>query len=394
VDSPPGKTCGASGSSQGGSLRAGWAHRTALGFPALIALFTAAATFGQTDDLQWNFDERNRMVLTIPASRQSRLFQVIRYSGQSDAQLLSLAGYLGLLKLKNELPDPAQRLKGGKQRWPEVITTKGTIGSNDEAYTLDTLTLPGKVPGSVWLRTSALAFFPDGRMAVCTHGGDVWIVSGGGSGVTARCIVGAAEASPNAGATFVLLGRTRLDASIEEWLEDDESALQARKMELREDMIAQSESGKITMVEWDAEWNKHLRSLEIHRTILDIQATGNRALYDACDVTNSKSVSKVLTAVRKECGLITGVVHGAGLEDSKLVADKSWETFSKVISVKIDGWRALIDALGDELDQLRVLCAFTSVAGRFDVRVTNFIKYYGKTMCSFQNKHGDMKYNG
>ncbi len=194
---------------------------------------------------------------------------------------------------------------------------------------------------------------------------DVWIVSGGGSGVTARCIVGAAEASPNAGATFVLLGRTRLDASIEEWLEDDESALEARKMELREEMIAQSESGKITMVEWDAEWNKHLRSLEIHRTILDIQATGNRALYDACDVTNSKSVSKVVTAVRKECGLITGVVHGAGLEDSKLVADKSWETFSKVISVKIDGWRALIDALGDELDQLRVLCAFTSVAGRF-----------------------------
>ena len=46
-----------------------------------------------------------------------RLFQVIRYSGQSDAQLLSLAGYLGLLKLKNELPDSAQRLKGGKQRW-------------------------------------------------------------------------------------------------------------------------------------------------------------------------------------------------------------------------------------------------------------------------------------
>jgi len=140
--------------------------------------FTAAATFGQTDDLQWSFDERNRMVLTIPASRQDRLFQVIRYSGKSDAQLLSMAGYLGLLKLKNEMPEPGQLLKGGKQRWPEVITTKGALGSNDQAYTLDTLTLPGKVPGNVWLRTSALAFFPDGRMAVCTHGGDVWIVSG------------------------------------------------------------------------------------------------------------------------------------------------------------------------------------------------------------------------
>ena len=194
---------------------------------------------------------------------------------------------------------------------------------------------------------------------------DVWVVSGGGSGVTSRCIVGAAELSKSAGATFVLLGRTRLDATIEDWLQDDEATLQERKLKLRDEMITQSESGKVTMVEWDIEWNKQMRSLEIHRTIFDIQATGNHALYDACDVTNSKSVSKVIAAVRKECGPITGIVHGAGLEDSKLVAEKSWDTFTKVISVKIDGWRALVDSLEDELDQLRVLCAFTSVAGRF-----------------------------
>ncbi|CAI8404096.1 MAG: Phenolphthiocerol synthesis polyketide synthase type I Pks15/1 [Marine Group II euryarchaeote MED-G33] len=194
---------------------------------------------------------------------------------------------------------------------------------------------------------------------------DVWVVSGGGAGVTARCIVGVAESSRNAGATFILLGRTKLDASIEQWLQDDEEALQKRKMNLREEMIAESESGKVTMVEWDREWNQKIRSFEIHKTILEIQATGNRALYDACDVTNSKSVSKVLTAVRKECGSITGIVHGAGLEDSKLVADKSWEKFNQIISVKIDGWRALIDAIGDDLHQLRTLCAFTSIAGRF-----------------------------
>ena len=194
---------------------------------------------------------------------------------------------------------------------------------------------------------------------------DVWIVSGGGAGVTARCIVGVSELSKNADATFVLLGRTRLDATIEDWLQDDEAALEERKMQLRVDMISRSESGKVTMVEWDQEWNKQMRSLEIHRTMLDIQTSGNRALYDACDVSNPKSVSKVLAAVRKECGPITGIVHGAGLEDSKLVADKSWETFNKIVSVKIDGWRALVDAIGDELEDLRVLCAFTSVAGRF-----------------------------
>ena len=76
------------------------------------------------------------------------------------------------------MPDLAKRLTGGKPRWPSVATTKGALGQADAAYTLDTLTLPSDTPGNVWFRTTALAFFPDGRMVVCTHGGDVWIVSG------------------------------------------------------------------------------------------------------------------------------------------------------------------------------------------------------------------------
>jgi mono/diheme cytochrome c family protein len=140
--------------------------------------FTAAAIFGAKDGLRWNFDSKSRIVLTIPASTKSRLFQVIRYSGPNDAQLLSMAGYLRLLKLKDRMPDPAKLLKGGPARWPDVFTTKGKTGKDDKAYTLDTLTLPSvEVPGNVWFRTSALAFFPDGRMVICTHGGDVWIVS-------------------------------------------------------------------------------------------------------------------------------------------------------------------------------------------------------------------------
>ena len=194
---------------------------------------------------------------------------------------------------------------------------------------------------------------------------DVWVISGGGAGVTARCVVGAAQASKDAGATFVLLGRTRLDSSIEHWLHDDDQSLQSRKMALREEMIANSDSGKVTMVEWEQAWRQKMRTLEVYQTIRDIQETGNRALYDACDVTNRKAVSKVLSTLVKEFGPVTGIIHGAGLEESKLVSDKTWESFSKVISVKIDGWRALIDALDGDLSHLRVVCAFTSIAGRF-----------------------------
>ena len=62
---------------------------------------------------------------------------------------------------------------------------------------------------------------------------------------------------------------------------------------------------------------------------------------------------------------ITGVVHGAGLEDSKLVADKAWETFDKVVRVKIDGWSALMKAVEASNGDLRFASTFTSVAGRF-----------------------------
>ena len=107
-------------------------------------------------------------MLTIPAGKEPRQFQVVRYSGNSEAELLSLAGYVRLLKLKNTMPDLANRLSGGKPRWPSKATTKGALGQADAAYTLDTLTLPSYTPGNVWFRTTALAFFLDGRMVVST----------------------------------------------------------------------------------------------------------------------------------------------------------------------------------------------------------------------------------
>ena len=63
---------------------------------------------------------------------------------------------------------------------------------------------------------------------------------------------------------------------------------------------------------------------------------------------------------------ITGVVHGAGLEDSKLVADKGYEIFDRVVRVKLDGWKSLmaaVDASGTKA--LKFAACFTSVAGRF-----------------------------
>ncbi|MGB1490677.1 MAG: acyltransferase domain-containing protein, partial [Candidatus Poseidoniaceae archaeon] len=88
---------------------------------------------------------------------------------------------------------------------------------------------------------------------------DVWLVSGGGSGVTAASIIGVANASKNAGATFLLLGRSGLVEETSQWLDWSEEQLNSRKMALRESLIAESESGKVTMVEWNNAWMKLTR---------------------------------------------------------------------------------------------------------------------------------------
>ncbi len=191
---------------------------------------------------------------------------------------------------------------------------------------------------------------------------DIWLVSGGGSGVTAACIVGVAEASQGADASFHLLGRSVLIEQTADWLDWGEEDLMKEKMALRERLTEASSSGKITMVEWNKAWQKFTRSRDVYKTLSQIESTGNRAFYHSIDVTDAEALSSLGASLSKP---ITGVVHGAGLEDSKLVADKTWEIFDNVVRVKIDGWSALMKAVEASQGELRFASVFTSVAGRF-----------------------------
>jgi len=191
---------------------------------------------------------------------------------------------------------------------------------------------------------------------------DVWLVSGGGSGVTAACMIGVAKESEQAGATFHLLGRSVLIEQTSEWLDWPEEQLTNEKMALRQRLIEASESEKVTMVEWNNAWQKFTRSRDVYQTLSEIEATGNRAFYHSIDVTDIEGLRALGASLSQP---ITGLIHGAGLEDSKLVGDKTWNTFDNVVRVKIDGWAALMGAVTSSNGTLRFASCFTSVAGRF-----------------------------
>ncbi|MGB1679055.1 MAG: beta-ketoacyl synthase N-terminal-like domain-containing protein [Poseidonia sp.] len=192
---------------------------------------------------------------------------------------------------------------------------------------------------------------------------DTWLVSGGGSGVTAASVIGVAKASPKAGAHFVLLGRSTLVESTSSWIDWDEAQLDQEKNELRQRLIEASESGKVTMVEWNNAWQRFTRSRDVYLTLSAIEATGNHASYHSVDVMDHEGLATLGASLGRP---ITGIVHGAGLEDSKLVGDKGYDVFDRVVRVKVDGWRALLGAVrASGRENPTFACCFTSVAGRF-----------------------------
>lgn len=74
--------------------------------------------------------------------------------------------------------DPSALITGGPARWKDVLTTSGSLGKNDVPYAVDTIATPDDNPWKANLRFGGLDFFADGRAALSTWNGDVWIVDG------------------------------------------------------------------------------------------------------------------------------------------------------------------------------------------------------------------------
>lgn len=144
----------------------------------LPGVFVAAKLRGDTAGLKWSYTQDGRAVLTIPASDQPRLFQVVRASCETLEGLANFGEYTRALASERPVVDLATWTDGGETRWPEVLEVSGTLGEPINGYALDTIPIPPENPWNAWLRTSAIDFFEDGRAVVTTHGGDVYLVSG------------------------------------------------------------------------------------------------------------------------------------------------------------------------------------------------------------------------
>ncbi len=115
-------------------------------------------------------DRDGRLLLTIPAGQEPLRFSVW-IAAESKAEFLSPA-------IVNSDQDLKPLTQGGPARWNQKIPTTASIGSNTGPFSTDILTAPEGNPWLAQVRFTGLDFFADGRMAVCSWDGDVWIVDG------------------------------------------------------------------------------------------------------------------------------------------------------------------------------------------------------------------------
>jgi hypothetical protein len=129
-------------------------------------------------ELKSDPNHRDRDYVEFPASPETRQFTlVLAFNPKTDSSAEEAASFRAMVEASNEIDFDALT-KGGPAHWPEAVDTKGEVSTSKEAYVVDTIALPEKNPWNAPLFLGGFDFFPDGRAAVCTFHGDVFIVSG------------------------------------------------------------------------------------------------------------------------------------------------------------------------------------------------------------------------
>ena len=181
----------------------------------------------------------------------------------------------------------------------------------------------------------------------------VFIVSGGGRGMTNQCVIRLAQISP---CNFILLGRSQL-VNEPEWANNI-----TNKIELKKQAFAyfNSQKKKTTPREINQLIKSILASREIKKTLQTVRDLGAKTEYLSVDITDVNLPNKI-APIAEKFGQITGIIHGAGILADKLIENKTEQDFERVYATKVDGLYNLLNCVNSE--QLKHLILFSSAAG-------------------------------
>ncbi len=212
---------------------------------------------------------------------------------------------------------------------------------------------------------------------------DIFIITGGAKGVTAECAMAIAKTFAP---VIILMGRSELLNKEPEWIQGIDSEPDIKRAVFqnyfKEKKPSPAELEKIT---------RHLiGSREITANIEKMKSGGAEVKYVNCDIRDKTVLSGIINEVRGIYGSITGLIHGAGVLEDRLIADKNEEQFLKVFNTKVKGLENLIQLT--KTDSLRYFILFSSVAarmgntGQVDYAMANEV--LNKTAQKYAQDHG------
>jgi acyl transferase domain-containing protein/NAD(P)-dependent dehydrogenase (short-subunit alcohol dehydrogenase family) len=302
--------------------------------------------------------KRARLALEARASQQNSFFSTVSFNG----------GLFGIHGLK---PD-ADAITGGlsglsktaSHEWPAV-----SCKALDVDPTIDQMILAESIVTQCLTKNFLeVGITHDGLITIACENrpfsveksklpfskDDVVIITGGARGVTAEVAIEIAE---RCGCKLILLGRSPLPESEPHWL------LSITDPGLMKKAIIKNADQQLTLKDVEEKFQQVLAWREMDANFDRIRATGAKFIYRSVDIQNAVKVQELIHDAEYEFGVVTGIVHGAGVLRDRLIADKTVEQFSIVYGTKIGGLEAIMKAI--DPTNLKVLALFSSSTGRY-----------------------------
>ncbi len=185
----------------------------------------------------------------------------------------------------------------------------------------------------------------------------VVLVSGGGRGITARCVKQMAKEYP---CKYILLGRSTLDGQLPAKMKLAGADAEIKHL-IMEEMVACG--NKPTPRSIEKQFNKIRAQMEIEETVQALHESGAQVEYLSVDIADASKLQATLKDTESRLGMITGIVHGAGSLADKRIEKKTTQDFQTVVSPKVDGLRNLLDSVSTK--NLDFLVLFSSIVGVF-----------------------------
>jgi len=187
--------------------------------------------------------------------------------------------------------------------------------------------------------------------------GWVVLVTGGGRGITAEV---ARELAERYKPTLVIVGRSAPPAA-REAAETAGLGGSALRRALAERLGEHGRPPAIARVE--AAYARLVQDRELREALQDMRRTGAPVHYHQVDVRDEAAFGALIDDLYARHGRIDAVLHGAGVIEDRLIADKAADAFQRVVGTKLDGAFVLARRLRPEAT--RVVAFFSSVAARF-----------------------------